>query len=466
MLKDKKIDLIIIISIILAIIITLLFINGDKFGIKKITDNPAYEERLFDTSFVHNVDIIIDVEDWKDLLENPKEKNYYNSTVIIDGEAVKNVGLRAKGKNSLRQIDKYNSPRFSLKIEFDHFQKGKNYFGLDKLSLNSSFQDNAYLKDFIAYDMMRFMDVPAPLTSYGFVKINGEDWGLFVLTEEIEDAFAKRNFGSNHGSLYKPEYRSLEDENNDIALIYTDDNHNSYDGIFRKSKFNIDDNDKNRLIDIIKKLNNKEDLDRILFKEELLRYFVVQTFVVNLDSYIGYTGHNYYLYEEDGRMTILPWDYNLAFATYMLGRKNPINDSTLFVNYPIDTPAPLEVMEKRPLFINLMEEPANKILYHSYYREFIDEYFNSGYFDKKLDEIFNIISPYVEKDPIKFISYEKFLKGYDTFREFCNLRKESVEGQINGDIPSTFKGQSENPKNKIDASHISVPDMGNLKDMR
>ena len=71
--------------------------------------------------------------------------------------------------------------------------------------------------------------------------------------------------------------------------------------------------------------------------EQVLRYFTVQVFVVNMDSYLGKTGHNYFLYEEDGRLSILPWDYNLAFATYSLGMPDPVNDSTLYVNYPINT---------------------------------------------------------------------------------------------------------------------------------
>ena len=29
---------------------------------------------------------------------------------------------------------------------------------------------------------------------------------------------------------------------------------------------------------------------------------------MNWDSYLGHTGHNYFLYEEDGVISILPWD--------------------------------------------------------------------------------------------------------------------------------------------------------------
>ena len=84
----------------------------------------------------------------------------------------------------------------------------------------------------------------------------------------------------------------------------------------------------------------------------MVRYFVVQVFVANLDGYLGRTGHNYFLYEEDGVLQMLPWDYNLAFATYSLGMPDPINDSTLYINWPIDTPG--ETARNRPLYHNLM----------------------------------------------------------------------------------------------------------------
>lgn len=29
--------------------------------------------------------------------------------------------------------------------------------------------------------------------------------------------------------------------------------------------------------------------------------------------------HNYYLYEEDGQLSMIPWDYNLAFGGFSAG---------------------------------------------------------------------------------------------------------------------------------------------------
>ena len=53
------------------------------------------------------------------------------------------------------------------------------------MSLDSSFQDNSYLKNYMTYDMMSFMGVPSPLCSYVRVTVNGEDWGLFLLWKSL-----------------------------------------------------------------------------------------------------------------------------------------------------------------------------------------------------------------------------------------------------------------------------------------
>ena len=49
-----------------------------------------------------------------------------------------------------------------------------------------------------------------------------------------------------------------------------------------------------------------------------------------------------------------------------------------------------------------------------------------------------------------------------TIREFCLLRAESVKGQLNGSIPSTEAGQSADGVALIDASSITISDMGTM----
>lgn len=466
MLNHKYTDRICIIIAAAACIIAALFLSGDKLGITPVSSVPEYSVRIFDDSYVHRIDIQID--DWDKFLEEAPEEEYTECDVEIDGELFTSIGLRAKGNNSRRLVEEYDLDRYSLKIEFDHFQEGNTYYGLDKMSLDSSFQDNSYLKNYITYDMMSFMGVPSPLCSYVWVTVNGEDWGLFLAVEEPEEAFARRNFGADHGMLYKPDYRSLEETNNDVALKYTTDNPEDYDNIFRHAKFDCTESDKQRLIQALKVLTEGQgtEVESAVNVDEVLRYFTVQVFVVNLDSYLGKTGHNYFLYEEDGVISILPWDYNLAFATYSLGMPDPVNDAGLYVNYPIDTPAAGEIMMNRPLYHNLMKTEEYFSLYHEYFIYFMDQYFENGYFEKKAAETIRMIAPYVEKDPTAFCSYEEFQDGVETFTKFCLLRAESVRGQLDGTIPSTIAGQEADKETRIDASEVWLPDMGEIADLR
>ena len=154
--------------------------------------------------------------------------------------------------------------------------------------------------------------------------VNGSPWGLFLAVEEPEEAFARRNFGADHGQLYKPDYTSLNAENADVALRYVGDGPERYPEYFRqRPKFDVGGADQTRLIQALKTLASGENLETAVNVDEVLRYFVVQVFVMNWDSYLGHTGHNYFLYEEDGVLSILPWDYNLAFGTYALGMTDP-----------------------------------------------------------------------------------------------------------------------------------------------
>ncbi len=103
---------------------------------------------------------------------------------------------------------------------------------------------------------------------------------------------------------------------NDVSLIYTDDEYNSYSNIFENAKTNITTSDKDRLIASLKQLNEGENIADTVDMDAVIRYFVVHNFVLNFDSYTGSMIHNYYLYEKDGQLSMIPWDYNLAFGGF------------------------------------------------------------------------------------------------------------------------------------------------------
>lgn len=495
----KHIDRICIAAIILSFVFTLLFLNGEALGIQPASKAMGYENRLFDTSEVHTIDIVMD--DWEDFIENCENEEYVTCAVIIDGEAYKNIGIRAKGNTSLRNVSAMGSNRYSFKLEFDHYDSGKNYYGLDKLSLNNMIQDTTYMKDYLTYQMMGEFEVDAPLCSYAYIRVNGEDWGLYLAVEGVEDAFLQRNYGNNHGNLYKPDSMSfgggkgngrefdmenfmpgddmpeqppsppenIDDErmdrnredfgngpggmgSSDVKLQYIDDDPDSYSNIFDNAKTDIDNTDKSRLIQSLKALSELSNLEEIVNIDEVIRYFVVHNFVCNGDSYTGSIIHNYYLYEDNGQLSMIPWDYNLAFGTFQS------KDANSMVNSPIDTPVSGGTTDDRPMVDWIFSNQEYEELYHQSFAKFLEDTDFLGL----IDTTYELISPYVEKDPSKFYSYEEFEIGVSVLKEFCLLRKESVEGQLAGIIPSDNKGQSADNSSLVDASHITLSDMGSM----
>lgn len=511
---SKHFDRIALCVTALMLVITVLFMGGGALGIEAITKASAtYSEKLFDRSYVHTIDI--SMSNWDKFIENATSEEYYAADVIIDGEVFKSVAIRAKGNTSLSTVASLGSERYSFKIEFDHYDKTKLYHGLDKLSLNNLIQDSTMMKDYLTYTLMNEFQVNSSLSSFVYITVNGEDWGLYLAVEGVEEAFLERNYGSDYGELYKPDsmsfgggrgngkdfdfknFNSDSDDNipelpsgdafegnknfdpsdlpsdfdpsnvqdekkgkgdfgggkgdfgskgsSDVKLQYIDDSLDSYSNIWDNAKTDITDSDKQRLISSLKKLSSNEDIDSIVDVEQVIRYFVVHNYVCNGDSYTGSMVHNYYLYEKDGKMAMIPWDYNLAFGTF---QENNANST---VNTPIDSPVDSGSSEDRPMWNWIVSNEEYTTLYHEFFSEFLE---NTD-IQKIISDAYEMIKGYVEKDPTAFYSYDEFEKGVETLKQFCSLRSESISKQIeNGETSTTVS--------YADASSINLSDMGSM----
>lgn len=542
-------------ALALALLAAALFWNGERLGLQPASRAQGYETRLFDDSRVHTIAIVMD--DWEEFLEGCEDEEYRSCAVVVDGEAYKNIALRAKGNTSLSSVKNYGNNRYSFKIEFDRYSDGNTYYGLDKLCLNNIIQDNTYMKDYLAYTLMRENGVPSPLCSFAYLTVNGEDWGLYLAVEAIEDGFLTRNYGRDQGALYKPDSMSFgggrgngrdfkmddldfdqlpegmenggfpegfptppegfpggmegfsgrpegnqmnggaeaapdsggdasasgeaaaaEGESasgqkggrrggggpggfggmgsSDVKLQYIDDDPDSYPNIFDNAKTEISDADKARLIASLKKLSAQEDLESVVDIDEVLRYFTVHDFLCNDDSYTGSIVHNYYLYEKDGVLSMLPWDYNLSFGTMGGG-----SDASEAVNSPIDSPVSGE-LEDRPMAAWIFSSEEYIERYHAVYAQLVASLTENDHLAETIRATRERIAPYVEKDPTKFCTVEEFETGVETLLQFCALRLESIAGQLEGTIPSTSEGQAQDGSALVDASAIRLSDMGTM----
>jgi spore coat protein H len=223
-------------------------------------------------------------------------------------------------------------------------------------------------------------------------------------------------------------------------------------------KTNENKPDHSALFRLLEVLNNEPDetfrteIEKVLDVDQVLRFLAVSTVLVHLDNYTG-MGHNYYIYEVDGRFTILPWDLNMSFGGF-----DASLDRNGIINFLIDEPTTGAVAD-RPLVSRLLAVPAYLEDYHEYLRELIDGPFSYEVMESKIDALADLIRPYVLADTTKFTSdadFESFLEeGGQTdveirrrgmginigLKAFIKERIESIQKQLNGELPSTNNGQ-------------------------
>ncbi len=221
---------------------------------------------------------------------------------------------------------------------------------------------------------------------------------------------------------------------NGTDLVYVDDDISSYSDIFDYTITKVtSDSDKKRLIRILKNLNSGENLENSIDVDEVLRYFAVNTFLVNLDSYVGNTRHNYYIYEKDGIMEILPWDLNLSFGGFQ------ISDSSKVVNFPIDAPTTVS-METSPLISKLLEVDEYKERYHQYLYEIVEKYYENGEYSQEIDRLDALIGEYVKNDATSFFTYEQYTAAIEELKKYYQERSKGVSAQLSGEQPATEYG--------------------------
>lgn len=267
-------------------------------------------------------------------------------------------------------------------------------------------------------------------------------------------------------------------------LVYTDDLTDSYSNIFANAvSKNADAEDFARVIRAIKYLNKEnvtnEELEKYWDVDAALRYLAVHAFMVNGDSYTGSMEQNYYLAEKDGRITVLPWDYNLSFGAFGGGpggggpggapgdggapfednkTASSANDKTTeVINHAIDTPTIEVDMEDRPLVSVLLQRDEYREKYHQYLEELTE--YTSGDFIDRLEMTEDAIYPYIERETEAFYTPEAHKTAFDVLKKFLTLRSRSIRGQLDGTIPSQTDKQ--NGARLIEAD-FSVDEMGSM----
>lgn len=462
--------------------------DDGKYEINSDTQGKAKEgtyAKLFNKETIQDVKISIDENNWNYLLQNAIDKpTVLASSVSIGDDTVKYVGIKTKGNLTLKEVWNSSSDRFSFTINFgkyintdNGYTDKQNLYGLRKVALNNIYGDATLMKEYLSYELMTRMGIPTPEYSLVNLYINDEFYGVYMMVESIDSSLTQRTLGEKSDYLVKPESsggdliydNSLDEYINDDGefdfssiiydnsgnIIYPNDKSNplyKYNGLWENDEDTFED-----IVDMLptifkwmktlNELNNTNNpntddyklaLEEIIDVDSLIRYFAVNTYLVNLDSYQSEKMQNYALYiNETGEATIIPWDYNYSFGVYGLGSASDV------INFDIYNPVINTTLKDRPLLNVILQNDEYKALYEKYLNDITiiaseggttsdGDTYEENNFATILDKYNKLLNNIYGNDPTAFYTLDEYNKATTSLKKLIEQRSEAVLNQLNG----------------------------------
>jgi hypothetical protein len=295
---------------------------------------------------------------------------YVKAAVELDGQAIRDVGVRFKGNSSYENYQ--NVLKRPLKLDFDRFVPGQKFRGVETLNLSNNAFDATSLREAMSYYVYRMAGLPAPRTAFAnvYLTVDGlyaRQWvGLYTIVEEVDDkAFLKSHFADAKGLVFKPEGMR--------GLPYLGENFEPYVEHYRAKRSPGDPGLERRFVEFTRLVNYADDatfnakIKDYLDVDAFIRYTACTVLIADLDSPLV-NNHNYYLYlnPADARVTLIPWDMNLSFDSQ--------------VNLTITRPWHAD----NRLFQRVMSIDGNESAYAAYVRKYAETFFGEDALQRQL----------------------------------------------------------------------------------
>lgn len=280
---------------------------------------------MYDPSKVYVIDLTVPKATEDELAVHPKDKYLPASLTLretagtpgTEGPPVVNgleIGIKLKG-NGVGSFRDLKDGKAAFKIKCN-FVSGKKCLGLKKMTLNNMVQDRSMIHETLAYDVFRASGVPASRTGYAFVRVNGEDFAVYLNIETLDDVGLERWFGEfdDPQHLYEGEYST------DVKPG-------------EAGKFEVDEGDEADRSDLEALIAAVADegapfSERVVARadlSEMTRMWAVEKYVGQWDGYAGagptllpfnQLPNNYYLFSDaTGKFQMLPWGTDQTWET-------------------------------------------------------------------------------------------------------------------------------------------------------
>lgn len=236
----------------------------------------------------------------------PNNKDYAPVSLSYNGRFYDNAQIRVRGNSAGR----WEKPKFKVELnEGYEFEWSASEEPVDEFNLQSHFVDQysttaktTFIREYAYLDLANEVGMPAFHMFYMQMRQNGNYFGLYSFTEQVDATFLRRNDMDDKGALYKA---------TDGGTLETGTGTESH---FSKATRNNEPYDD--LVALIDKLNatDPERSDYVFDHLDLpgiINKFAVDVLTHNYDR----VGHNYYVYHNPRKneWTQLAWDLDLNF---------------------------------------------------------------------------------------------------------------------------------------------------------
>ena len=251
-------------------------------------------QNFLEINKIDTLDITFAQNNWDDILDS-----YYNAgssfrliaEVVINGVQFDSVGVRYKGNSSYDASNAKNP--FNIKLDF---VKGKqNMEGRNVLKLSNIFRDPSVVREVLSYEIARKY-MPASMSNFVRLSVNGTYIGLYVNDESTNAAFAERHYFKSNGPFFEGDFSPGAAPAGCAGgppkvWGYLGTNQACYEQYYAIQSNNS--NDWNELIAALDTFNNyTNDIENAFYIDRLLWMLALDNVMVNLDSPLG-PPHNF-----------------------------------------------------------------------------------------------------------------------------------------------------------------------------
>lgn len=284
------------------------------FGFVLAGVGPAHAQtaaELFDVNTLQEIRLSVNSRDLRTLRETFHLNTYYTADLTWRNIKVRNVGIRSRGLGSR------NGQKLGLRVDMARYTTGQTFVGLSTIILDNLWQDDALIRERLAFAMFDKLGMAAPRESFCRLFINNEYQGVYAITEEIDGDFVRRVLGETDGTVF--EYHYVRDwRMDDLGGIA------SYKPLLeaRTRVLEADSTLYNPIQEMVREINGPDDavwrqrVEDYIDLNQFMAQAAVESFIGENDGLLGYAGmNNFYLYRHQGskKHRVFVWDKDNAF---------------------------------------------------------------------------------------------------------------------------------------------------------